>query len=740
MSPQLARRLVLAAAVVLSGMVVLGETGTKVEHNTAAFLTLGLLVAWSFMTAGLIAWTRRPHNRIGPLMCATGCSWLCAGLTDWSNDLVLTAGLVLGSLWIGLLVHLILAYPSGRLETREARLATIAVYIDTVVIQLALLPFTQPRLDGADSHSADNLLLVSHRPDLVAAVNGVSLALGIVIIVAILAILVRRWRAAAPAARRVLTPVYLTGAVCVVTIGVVATLTTIFDDVNAQAPFYVFSLTLAAVPQGFLYGILRTQIGRSSAVSGLIAEVESSEQPDRLQVALQRALGDPTLELVYWLPDAGKYVDLEGNPVTPVSAPDRASTTIARSGRRVLQMVHDASLLDDRGLIEAATSAAALALRNQTLAGELRAQLREVAASERRLSELLEHVRLIAVSLDMEGRITYANPFLCELTGWTSEELLGRDWLEVFNGTEVRFLERMASDDVLPYEENWIRTRSGEVLDVAWNNSVLRDRDGGIIGATSIGEDITLRRRSERRVGFQLTVARALAGAERLEDVAEPLVQAIGATFGAWACVYWRVDGEWLAPVAVWAQPDAVPLRYAETVLASRPALADGLAGYVARTGAAYWDIDLDDDTVIAANPGRLGCGSYAFPIAAGGGVDAVVQLAAADTVPPDADMRTLLEAAADRIGELIERRRAEQAVVASEERKSAILSSALDCIVTIDADDVIVEFNPAAERTFGYSADEAIGRDMAELLIPPSLRRSTGRGCAARWSRVAAD
>jgi len=286
----------------------------------------------------------------------------------------------------------------------------------------------------------------------------------------------------------VLTPVYVTGAVCVVTIGVVATLSTLVTGSGAQAPFYVFALTLAAVPQGFLYGFLRTQIGRSSAVSGLIAEVESSEQPDRLQLALRRALGDPTVELVYWLPEDDTYVDIEGDLVArPDDGEGRAVTTIERRDRRVLQMAHDASLLDDPALLGAATAAASLALRNQTLAGELRSQLREVAASEQRLSDLLEGVRLIAVSLDTAGLITYANPFLCELTGWSREELMGRDWLEVFNGTEVQFLERMANDDVLAYEENWIRTRGGEILDIAWNNTVIRDRDGRIIGATTHG-------------------------------------------------------------------------------------------------------------------------------------------------------------------------------------------------------------------------------------------------------------
>jgi PAS domain S-box-containing protein len=58
-----------------------------------------------------------------------------------------------------------------------------------------------------------------------------------------------------------------------------------------------------------------------------------------------------------------------------------------------------------------------------------------------------------------------------------------------------------------------------------------------------------------------------------------------------------------------------------------------------------------------------------------------------------------------------------------SEARKRAVFESALDCIVTMDSHGRIVEFNPAAERTFGYDAEEVIGVDMAELIVPPDLR-----------------
>jgi PAS domain S-box-containing protein len=75
------------------------------------------------------------------------------------------------------------------------------------------------------------------------------------------------------------------------------------------------------------------------------------------------------------------------------------------------------------------------------------------------------------------------------------------------------------------------------------------------------------------------------------------------------------------------------------------------------------------------------------------------------------------------------ERERAEEATRQSEERMRAVLESALDCVITMDHEGSIVEFNPAAEKTFGYTRSEAIGRLLADLIIPASLRERHQRG-----------
>lgn len=80
---------------------------------------------------------------------------------------------------------------------------------------------------------------------------------------------------------------------------------------------------------------------------------------------------------------------------------------------------------------------------------------------------------------------------------------------------------------------------------------------------------------------------------------------------------------------------------------------------------------------------------------------------------------------------DITERKRAEQALIESEGRKDAILKSALDCVVTLDHNGKILEFNPAAVQTFGYALEDAVGKSMSELIIPPRLRAAHRMGFA---------
>jgi len=124
--------------------------------------------------------------------------------------------------------------------------------------------------------------------------------------------------------------------------------------------------------------------------------------------------------------------------------------------------------------------------------------------SERRFRSIMECVQAVGLTLDAHGRITFVNDYLMTLTGWTREEVIGRDYFEIFIDPNCfirdHFYTGIVSGDIFPHAENEIITRSGERRMVAWDNTVLRDSNGEIVGVASIGRDITEKRKAEQEL------------------------------------------------------------------------------------------------------------------------------------------------------------------------------------------------------------------------------------------------
>ncbi|MBD2594583.1 PAS domain S-box protein [Nostoc spongiaeforme FACHB-130] len=126
---------------------------------------------------------------------------------------------------------------------------------------------------------------------------------------------------------------------------------------------------------------------------------------------------------------------------------------------------------------------------------KIEAQLRE---AERRWRSLLENVQLLVIGLDKTGKVEYVNPFFLGLSGYTQEEILGKEWIANFipqhqqDSTQKVFGE-IIEQELHSHYQNSIITKSQEERVIAWNNTLLRDSQGAIVGTMSIGEDITQR-------------------------------------------------------------------------------------------------------------------------------------------------------------------------------------------------------------------------------------------------------
>ncbi len=137
--------------------------------------------------------------------------------------------------------------------------------------------------------------------------------------------------------------------------------------------------------------------------------------------------------------------------------------------------------------------------------------------AESQFRTLLENVHLVAVILDLDGRVVLANPHLAHLTGHRVEEIEGRDWFDCFIPEEIRpsirqvFQRTLTLGDMPQHHENEIMTAIGEHRMIRWSNSTLRDEHGAITGVASLGEDVTERRREQAALLHSGERLRALA-------------------------------------------------------------------------------------------------------------------------------------------------------------------------------------------------------------------------------------
>jgi signal transduction histidine kinase len=378
----------LAAAGVLFGVADLALIlNSDFIDNRGAWGAGALLIGWGFIGVGLFAWGRRPDNRVGMLMAGTGFAWLVAAAGFSDLPLVFTLGQLFGAVFFAVVCHLLLAFPSGRLQSRAERRIVAATYALTTVGVAPLWLFADPdKLDCSECPS--NVLLIHSYPSLVSTVATILNLIGAGLVACVLVVLVKRWRRASPAQRRFLVPVYSAGVAVLILLIVLVVLQAGGIENDALDALWVASMVpLALVPYLFLGTLVRTRMIQSGAVGELMARLGETPQRGELRDALARALGDPSLELVYWLPEDERFVDGDGHLVElPAPGSGRAVTKVEREGEYVAALVHDGMVHEEQGgYVDAIGAAASLALQNERLEAELRSKVEELRASRQRM-------------------------------------------------------------------------------------------------------------------------------------------------------------------------------------------------------------------------------------------------------------------------------------------------------------------------------------------------------------------
>jgi signal transduction histidine kinase len=309
-----------------------------------------LLTGWAMIGCGLAGWARRPHSGSGALLAAAGFAWFMPGFAATGVSPLGWLGAHALYLHRGPLVQLVLTYPRGRIRGRVEGAAVAVGYVAAVVTPVW----------GSRAGTVVLAVLV-----VVVAVRGYVRTAG----------RERRMRRAALQA----TALFAAGVAAVTLIRFAVP-----GPATAAATLLAYEVMLCALAAGVLVGLVRWPWERAE-VADLVVELGEARSGS-LRDELARALGDPSLQVGYWLPESAGFVDAAGRPLAvPGPGSGRSATVIERDGQPLAVLVHDPAVLGDPGLVGAVSSAAGLAAANARLQAEVRARLAEIAASRRRI-------------------------------------------------------------------------------------------------------------------------------------------------------------------------------------------------------------------------------------------------------------------------------------------------------------------------------------------------------------------
>ena len=352
------RRAALAASAMLGAAV--GLLSEWVSDTPATVWVPDLAVGLTFFGCGLIATERRPHNRYGLLMVATGLAWFLPNFASvQAGGLAWLAWLASHSVYLhrGPLIQLMVTFPTGRPTSRLALGIVVLGYLsalgrswseDLVVVPLALLVLALAIVDQQRSRGPS-----------------------------------RRARSVGLRSLALVTFVLVGGAAVRLS----------FDGHTAlTVTRWVVEVALCVMVVYLLVSLLGDRWERAE-VTDLVVELGTAPS-DRLRVDLARALGDPGLEIAYWVPDQAVWVDSGGRTLAlPRADSGHAVTPVEGADGPLAALVHDPAVLDDRGLLNDVRAAAALSAANARLQAQVRERVAELALSRRRLLDAADEER-----------------------------------------------------------------------------------------------------------------------------------------------------------------------------------------------------------------------------------------------------------------------------------------------------------------------------------------------------------
>lgn len=391
---------------------------------------------------------------------------------------------------------------------------------------------------------------------------------------------------------------------------------------------------------------------------------------------------------------------------------------------------------EDLSLAEALARRGALAASNARLA-------EEVELTERKLENLVDSLDAIVWEADLATRqFTFVSRPAEEILGYPADRWVKEPgfWASIVHPADRErasdaYNRAAAGDPDHDFEYRMIAA-DGRTVWIRDLMFVVRDDAGHPKGMRGLMIDITDRVFAARRAQAEHAATLALAESNTLAEAAPRILQALGEGLGWDVGMVWLIDRalDDMVCHASWSDPAVDRTEFEKMTHGYSFRDGSGVPGRVWVSGETTWIPDVADDANFPRAPiaGSLGMHSaIAFPIVLRGVLLGVVEFYSRKIREPDDDLVGAMQAIGIQIGQFIESTAAADALSESHARSHAMLGAALDCFISMDHEGRIIEFNPAAERTFGYSRPDVIGRELAELIIPARDREHHRAGLA---------
>jgi signal transduction histidine kinase len=312
------------------------------DWDQPAWWVPDLLVGWTILGAGLVAWSARGSTAVGVLLAATGIAWLI-GFTP--ETLYLHRGP---------LVHLLLTYAGWRPRSRVDAVAVAAGYLAAVAAPVWSSEWAATTLGAA-----------------------------------LLALCAHGWWTAPPRLRRQrLVALAAASAYSAAVVGGAIARSAVPEAASVYPPLWAYQVVLAAIA---VFLVLSLPGVRSAALADLVVELRTSS-PESLRDSLARVLDDPSLEIGYWDAERATYCSPGGTRLQDPAA-GRIATFVPRGGRPYAVLIHEADTLRHPRLAGAVARAVRLADSHHELRRQMERLYRELHHSRRRLVLAADHER-----------------------------------------------------------------------------------------------------------------------------------------------------------------------------------------------------------------------------------------------------------------------------------------------------------------------------------------------------------